>query len=801
MRPGPATLGRWLRVGRRAARPLALLALAALAGCNAAIVALGLAWSGLDSPRPTPLLEDRRGAFLSEDNREGEPLGYWEIEGPVNPWLELCLMGTEDRRFRRHPGVDPSAVLRALANNASGGRRQGASTIAMQVARMQHPAERSWPAKLAEAAAACFMVARHGHEALWRHYLKLVPQGNQAHGVAYAARRYFGKHQIDLSLAECALLSALPQAPGRMNLFAWGGMDRARARARLILDGLRRDGRIDSEAYLAACRQLAALQPLARDERPAGCYHYILRVLDDERSRPARNYGRALRCTLDLQVQALVDQTAAGAMAEQRGREADNLALVVADRASGEVLGYCGSRYYFDQAHAGGIDYAQTPRSSGSAVKPLLFAYGLDRGLTPATVLADLPFALLNLNGEYRVANFDDDFMGPMIYRRALANSRNVPALRVLERVGLRDFYDRLARIGLLRDGRRGPEYYGYGLAIGGVYVTLGDLVAAYGSLANDGRAYRLGWVRPGQGQAAPAPADPWFSAYAARSVTLFLSDDEARVPSFPRRSPLEYNFPVAVKTGTSQGYRDAWCVAWSSKYLVGMWMGNPDNRAMNHVAGVNCAVYVHRLLAALQPDQERGVDTTAFPSPEGCVAQSVCLLSGKPAGPDCPNRQSEWFRPAELPAGECTVHRRLAVDRRTGRPAGPDTPPRQVELRPFAILPPEYAVWGSRHGFADLPVLPPQAQGPAALKLVYPLDGGRFLLDPDLPPDQQTIPLQATVSPRQARLLWEVDGRPFAEVAYPYAARWPLKAGVHRLRALLPDGGGASPTATITVR
>jgi len=297
-----------------------------------------------------------------------------------------------------------------------------------------------------------------------------------------------------------------------------------------------------------------------REVRPANSYHYIMRVLEEVRSadpsptarRSARAWIRRSRNT---------SKRGGARPGENRRLSAQNISIMVASRTTGEVLGYVGSSAFYDEAHAGAIDYAQTPRSSGSILKPFLFARGLDSGLfTPASIVADLPFAVLSPQGEYRAANFDNAYLGPMLYRGALANSRNTPALRVLESIGMEDFYALARKLGLARDSKD-ASYYGYGLAIGGLYITLTDLVTAYGTLANDGRSFQLRWLKAdtaaedsGLSGAASRTGEQVFSPYAAREISLFLSDDLARLPSFPRLSVLEFAFPWPSRQEPARG-------------------------------------------------------------------------------------------------------------------------------------------------------------------------------------------------------------------------------------------------------
>ncbi len=799
---------RKLRAGARA-RPASaplltapFLAATALAGGLTALLTAGWARAELTAPDPTPIVEDRTGGFLTEAHGDAARLGYWEVEGPLNPRVVRCLIEAEDRRFYRHPGVDARAVLRAAWNNLRGGERQGASTIAMQVARLQRPEARSLAGKLLEASTAFCLVRRFGREGVLRQYLKIVPQGNRIHGLAYAARRYFRKPLVDVSWGEAAVLASLPRLPGRLNLFSPWGLEAARRRAGRLLALMRERGQLTPEEHQAAGRELAAMRLPAREGRPFESTHYLLRLLEEMQKAGPVQYSRPVRASLDPGLQLFLQGLAEQAMQEQGRHGAQAMAALVADRSSGEVLGYLGSPYYYDRARAGAIDYARAPRSSGSILKPLLFAYGLDSGrFTPGSMLADLPFAVLGPRGEYRAANFDDAYLGPMLYRRALANSRNVPALRVLEGAGAEGFYSLCRRLGLARE-RREAAFYGYGLAIGGLYVTLEDLVAAYGALANDGRRFSLSWLQSGEqadARQGTAAAEPVLSEYAARTVTLFLSDDQARLPSFPRAGALEFPFPVAVKTGTSQGYRDAWCVAYSARYLVGVWLGNPDNRPMNRVAGIVAAGYAGRILSRLHPLQEQGIDAVPFPVPGGAEPLEVCALSGQQAGPDCPSRSVEYFQPAQAPRAACSVHRRFAVDRRDGSLASARTPARHVQVKAFTVLPPEYAQWSAQHGLGAAPQPPVTAA--QSLRILYPQSGARYLLDPDTPRRFQSLPLRAEVLPPARLVLWYVDGRLAGSSPYPYVLRIPLQPGGHEVQAVVPGTESASEVVRIQVQ
>ncbi len=786
----------------------------------------------LISPEATPLFEDRHGEYLSE-GRSGDAgandqmLGFWEVPSPVPSRIRDCILIIEDKRFYRHSGIDLRAILRAFHRTVFRGESQGASTIAMQVARMQVPAPRNLWSKVIETATAFLLIQRYGHDRVLRHYMKIVPQGNRIYGFSYAARRYFKKPLQDLSWAEAAILASLPKSPDRFNLFKFEGFLSSLSRARLILDLLKKHGMIDEESYRQSQRELSRFRIPFRETRPPHSYHFILRILEEQdkdrrslnqqplrmrqplrtrqplRMRQPLRTRRPLRTSLDLALEEHLQAVARNAMVRYRPYGAGNVAMIVADKQTGEVLGYCGSADYFDQEFAGSINYAHTPRSSASTLKPFLYAYGLEtRHFSPASILADLPFHIVSIDGEYSFSysNVDDEFLGPMIYRYALANSRNIPAVRLLAALGVKESYDFFAKLGL-HNSELGADHYGYGMAIGGIYITLEDLVRAYGVLANEGRPFTLKWLA-GQSSSPPAnqnDGERLISESTARQISLFLSDPLARLPSFARLSALEFPFPVAIKTGTSQGFRDAWALAYTSKYVVGVWLGHPENDRMNHIGSYAAASLVQSILYHLQPAESRGINTEPFPPPRNAIAVRLCLLSGQLAGDDCPKVTLEYFSPGTEPSALCTVHRRYAVDSSDGVLAGADTPAHKVVTRTFTILPPQFSIWGSRKGYGAPPKMrssPP----PASIKIVEPPNGSRYIIDPETPRSLQSLPLRAEVTPAVSEIIWIVDGREYTRASYPYESRWLLEEGEHTVSARFKNASVASETVSIVI-
>jgi penicillin-binding protein 1C len=747
-----ADLGR-LDAAARSARAL-LWALAA-GGIACQLLLLGAAGLAVlrahfEAPAPSLLLLDRNGRFLGElaapprrpvaapgglqappveDPRgrrraaaaaaPGEDgLGYWPI-ADLPPRVVAATLALEDRRFGSHPGVDLLAVARAAMQNLrTRGRVSGASTLAMQVARMQSPGARGYLRKLSEALTAVLLTQRYGPREILRHYLRIVPYGNRIHGIAYAARSYFDKPVEDLSWAEIAFLSALPQAPARMNPFSPDGRARAVRRGGHMLAELAGRGVLSRAEYALAQGQLAELRVPFRERRPAEALHALLHLqalLAEGKLRPARAPDRPgaaapiVRTTIDLDLQRDAAWTTWRALRDWRSRGAGNASLIVLDLAHREVLAWVGSAGYFDAEDHGAIDYARVRRSAGSTLKPFLYALALERGvIAPSSMMDDLE------RGPGGVANADDAFLGPLLPRVALANSRNVPAVHLLARLGLEQGYGLLRELGLT-DGALPARHYGLGMAIGGLPVTLEELARAYLALAGDGRMpAQLRWLR---GQPEPEPRRV-FGEDTARQITLFLSDPQARLPSFQRMGPTEYRFPVAVKTGTSTNYHDAWAVAYSTRYLAAAWVGHPGFRAMNHLSGyLSAADLVRRALLRLHGEQGDGLEDLSFPAPRGYRPVRVCALSGQRATAACDRVFLEWFRPGEEPVDDCEAHRQRAVDRRNGLLATAATPPAAVEVRTFVELAPRYAAWQAATGLQRPPEAPSQLTLPAVAR------------------------------------------------------------------------------------
>ncbi len=802
-------------------------ALAVLGATVAGAVALTVWAAGVELPAGA--LDLRRVAAVRVLSRDGALLRnalsredggavFVPLER-ISPHAIAATLASEDQRFYSHRGVDGLALLRAGLQNLRALRVvSGGSTVTMQLARILRPAPRTLGAKLREAVLAYKLERVLGkRELLWL-YLNRAPYGNGTFGIEAAAQRYLDKPAEKLSLAEAALLSALPRSPTGYNPYR--NRERLLRRQRAILALLARRGLVSAEQ-----ERLARLEPIAweRARRPFLAPHLVERVL--ARKELAR--AVSITTTLDQELQERVEHALRSAVERLRPKGVTNAAALVVENASGDVLAYVGSADYWSEQDGGQNDGTLALRQPGSAVKPFTYALALERGKTPASILRDLPVHFSTDKGDYAPRNYDDLFHGPVRLRQALACSYNVPAVNTADFLGLDAVLKRLREVGLVSLDRP-ARHYGLGLTLGNGETTLQELTAAYAALARGGRALPLRlWREARSAEGArllPAAATPRrvIEERAAYLVAHILSDGVARRPAFGKRSPLEVGFPAAVKTGTSKDFRDNWTIGFTPRVTVGIWVGNFDGSSMHNVSGITGAapIWNEVLTAASRGhgDQPDGTAAAAlrplhFARPAGIVERRVCPVSGELAGPHCDGSLEEIFLEESAPRTSCSWHRELALDRRNGGLAGPACPEAEVERRVVVLYPPAYRAWALGQGLPPPPLqasplcpgAPPLDEERSArtprepIRIRFPVEGDRYFVDPDLRRPYQRVPLEATVQGFVREVRWLVDGREHARAAYPYSASWPISPGRHTIVAVLPDGTRSRPV-TVSV-
>jgi penicillin-binding protein 1C len=782
------------------------------------------------TPLPAELREWRAGGSIRVTDRDGRLLREVPADdGARAQWIALddcaaavpkALRAAEDRRFFEHAGVDPIALARAVVRDVAAWRVvSGGSTLTMQLARTLRPHRRTLFGKFGEMALALRIEASLSKHDILEQYLNRVIFGPSLRGIAAASRAYFDKPPGALSTAEAALLVGVVRGPSYYELEKHP--DRAIRRRNRVLSRMLAAGDLTPEIY---SRSLAEPVVLQKRASAFGAPHFVRAVLSGSlsSSQPGltERLGGSLtsvETTIDSSLQRTAEAAAAQVVSELASKHVTAASVLVVDNESGDVLAYVGSPDFFDTAAFGQNDGVRALRQPGSTLKPFLYELAMEHlDWTGATVLPDIELQLRTASGSWTPRDYDERYRGPVRLREALGNSLNAAAVWTAEQVGDAVLLERLRALGFdcLDES---AEYYGPGLALGDGEVTLLDLVRAYTVLARDGILRPLRFVRAvraakggTRSELPPGQERAVLSEAAAAEVTDILHDHGARRASFGERTLLDFDFDVAVKTGTSKGYRDNWAVGYTRQVTVGVWVGNFDGSPMGGTSGITGAgPLFHAVMDAAmrgRPPAPMGVD--AAPGAHDLRRVEVCALSGQAPGPACSHRIFEWMpAKAEATLPTCSFHERLRIDRRNGLAAGPGCSSAEVAMKDVERYPPEYAEWARGSGRPVVgesspycPTVAAPAADMAVLRIAHLADGARFAIDPDRPLAFQRVDLSVIAPEHVGLVRLRVDGTLLEERAAPYTFTWPLEAGDHILVAEA-DGVASSPPLRVHVR
>lgn len=823
-------LYRWWR-SRRARTQLALAFLLLVSG------AAGLFWWWLTSDLPpiddlraglalpSTRIFDRNGALLYEilppEQGRNTPIAFGDIpQNCIN-----AVIATEDANFYAHPGVDLIGVARAGWITLRGGSA-GGSTITQQVARMTllNPRalpERTLKRKLQEMVLALRLETAYSKNDVLALYLNQSYFGNLAYGIEAAARAYFGKAAAELSLSECALLAGLLQAPSLYDPLQHP--EAAKGRQETVLRLMTESG------YLSARQAATALaDPLAFAAAPfpIEAPHFVMSVWARlERDYPDMLYthGLDVTTTLDLNWQRAAERTVREQIAwlnatnnpSRQPADADNAALVALDPRTGEVRALVGSPDYFDPQISGAVNAALALRQPGSALKPFTYAAAFDPRLpqpwTAATMTLDVATAFTTRKGElYMPANYGFAEHGPVRAREALASSFNIPAVAALKHTGVQRLIELASKAGLTSLADH-PDL-DLAVTLGGGEVRLIDLTAAYTIFPRGGTAIEpvtvmqvdvrggetlFKWMPPEAGPQLIDPRVAWL-------ITDILADNEARSAGFGRNSLLNIGRPAAAKTGTTTDFRDNWVVGYTPSLVVGVWVGNADNRPMVNATGITGAapIWHHFMRAVLI-----GVPEEPFaPPPADLVRVEICTLSGLLPTPDCPETRLEWFIPGTEPTSPDTFWHMLEIDSRSGQFADEATPAEYRVAERFLVLPPEAHAWARREGINLLEagrareIARAQADDTpisTALRVISPPPGALYQVSPSLPIANQRIRFEAAAPANAEHVRLILNGEDIGRFdGPPYSLFWTLEPGVYELIAEADMRDGSTETS-----
>ncbi len=738
---------------------------------------------------------DAHGNLLRLTLSADDKYRLWTPLADISPQLVDAVLLHEDQYFRFHFGVNPSALLRgAWRTFFTDERRQGGSTITMQVARMKYRLNsRTIPGKIGQIARAIELEALYGKDEILEAYLNLVPAGGNIEGVGAASLVFFGKRAEKLSLPEALALAVIPQSPARRGAGrATNGNERdtlLQARAALFAQWSERH---PADAASGAMRTPLMLR--SPDMLPFAAPHAVDALLAARERGTARS--AEIVATLDLSLQRLLERRIRDYVATNGRLGIRNASAMLVDYRTMEVKAQVGSADFFNADIDGQVNGTLAKRSPGSTLKPFVYALGVDQGiLHPQTVLKDAPTSF----GPFSPENFDGHFAGPITAQDALVKSRNIPAVYVASRLAKPSLYDFMREAGVAR--MKNESHYGLALVLGGGEVTMEELVTLYAMLGNRGE------LKPLRYRAAAKPAKPAAATRLLSEEASFVTLEMLKENPRPGDTPLaSQRLPVAWKTGTSYGFHDAWSVGVFGPYVLAVWVGNFNGEANPAFVGVQTAAPLFFNIVDAIAAGRHGLAEPPRPVPQRLTRVSVCAASGDLPNTDCPRTAQTWFIPGVSPIRVSTVHRAVPIDTRSGLRACAATPTAQVRYETYEFWPSDMMKIFREAGMPRRTPPPPApgcaddgaADAGGAPSITSPLRGVTYTLR-QARLGEESVTLSATLDGGARQVYWFANDRYLGGSPGSGALAWkPDTPGRFVLRAV--DDRGRSDVRDVNV-
>lgn len=657
----------------------------------------------------TTRLLDRNGDVLYEIMDPSAGKRTFVPLNRISPNLVAATVATEDQGYYSHPGFDVFAILRAFYQNYTSGETvSGASTITQQLARNllftpQERVEQSYERKMREAILAAELTRRYSKDEILEIYLNEIYYGSLSYGIEAAAETYFHTTADKLSLGQAAFLAGLPQAPAIYDVYTNpdAALNRQRDVLRLMFEQSLANNCIyvsnapnpvcvDAVAATAASNEIKAYAfqaPQAQIRYPHWVT-YVRSLLEAQYdAQTIYRLGYTIYTSLDPEVQDLAQAAISEQVRSMAANNAQSGALVAIRPATGEIVAMVGSADFYNEAISGQVNMAISPRQPGSSIKPLTYLAAFEKGWTPATLIWDVPSEFPpsgrpdDTRPPYVPQNYDGRFRGPVTVRTALANSLNIPAVKTLQFVGIYDDPNRPGDDGLVNFARRmglttlNQPDYGLSLTLGGGEVTLLQMTGFYAILANNGRRIppvAILRILDHSGspvyQYQPPPGEQALRAEHAFLMSSILADSQARIPAFGQNSPLDLAFPAAVKTGTTNDFRDNWTLGYTPDLAVGVWVGNPDYTQMVNTTGLSGAAPIWNRVMSNAVQKLTSGNLAQFSRPPGITEYVICEISGAAPSQWCPKQRNELFAADQPPLPkEQDLWQKALVDTWTG--------------------------------------------------------------------------------------------------------------------------------------
>lgn len=650
------------------------------------IMSLGIfAWYARDLPSPGKLSQsantstvfyDRDGKVIYEmyKDKNRVPVSL----GNISSNLKKGTVAIEDKNFYKHNGISETGIIRAFLSTVTGQGKQGGSTITQQLIKnVLLTSQRTFSRKIKEVILAIEVERRYTKDQILEMYLNEAPYGGTYWGVESAARGYFGKQAKDLNLLESAILAGLPQSPSYYSPYI-GKNDAWRGRTGDVLQKMEEEGYITKTQELQTLKDLKSYK-FASPQSSITAPHFVFYIKDQLEKEFGSNIldqGLKIKTTLSLDVQQAAEKIVKDEIKNLKGYDVGNGAAVVLDSQSGEILAMVGSFDYTNEQY-GKFNAALGLRQPGSAMKPITYAVAFEKGYTPATVLMDVNTTFPNQGDkDYIPVNYDGKFRGPIQARFALGNSLNVPAVKMLAMIGVRDFLAKAEDMGLttLAPTTENINRYGLSITLGGGETTLLDLTSAFSVFARGGMRkdiQAVSSVEDFKGKTIYKSEKPREKKVLSPEVSFLishiLSDNWARVDEFGANSYLNIaGKTVAVKTGTTDDKKDNWAIGFTKSVTLGVWVGNNDNSPMNPkiASGVTGASPIwHDLMVQILKKYPDGI----MDKPDKVKALTINAYAGGLPKDGYPTR-SEYFIEGIEPKDISTAYKKIKISRSTGK-------------------------------------------------------------------------------------------------------------------------------------
>lgn len=698
----------------------------------------------------------------------------------IAPAMQKATLLYEDRHFYQHIGLDFSAVARAFWQGVvKGGRRQGASTISMQVARLYYQlTSHQLAGKVQQVLLALYLERHFSKDDLLEAYFNYAPYGANIESVGAASLIYFGKTAAELSTAEALALSVIPQNPLQRNPERFAVTQShphplEQARLRLLQRWQQTYASSSSEQQLLAL----PLRFFSRRDLPFVAPHFVHALA---RQQPAG----LVHTSLDWHLQHNVEQKLHDYLRQQQRLGLKNASVLLVHRPTMQIKAYVGSADYFDPAIAGQVDGTAALRSPGSALKPFVYALALQQGVIhPKSLLKDLPQRF----GLFSPENFDRRFRGPLTATEALVESRNVPAVQLQAQLKQPDFYQWLTANAVSLP--QSADFYGLALALGGMEISMQQLVTLYAMLGNQGRLLPLQWLAATSNSAEKAvlaaattqAAQGLLPEAAFLTLQMLASQSALQTERFTAMVGMP---DVAWKTGTSYAYRDAWTVGLYGDYVLAVWLGNFDGSSNPNLIGRQVAAPLFFSLLPLLGEQQQA-NQRLFAAAEALNLKQVALCRQSLQLPNqfCPDTEAGWVIPGVSPVAVSTLHRPVPVYRASGLRACQHTPP-LTELAVFEFWPSDIAALYQQAGirlrqppaFAEICQQSSQTQAQPP-QIVSPQPHLTYLLQAEQP-----LALQARFDGAAKHGYWFADQRFLGAVQPGETLFWQARAGRYQL-------------------